>query len=151
MTQPEPVELAADMLPGEAVVTLYFSDVKPLDGPAALLDWRMNGQLTRIMLDKGGSGRAGEHVMLQSNGKLAAEWVLFVGGGKWHGLCSETHSSLVRHMVGVARQAGFKRIALAFLPHEDVTTESLQQQVEEALKAEGNGIEECLFSCLSTG
>lgn len=149
MIQPQLAELAADSLPGEAVVALYFSDVKPLDGPAALLDWRMDGQLTRMLLDGNVSGRAGEHVMLQSNGKLAAEWVLFVGGGKWHGLCAETHASLVRHMVSVARQAGFKKVSLAFLVHEDVSQEALQQQVTDALKVEGSGIESCSFVCSS--
>ena len=147
MIQPQQEELAADRFTGQAVVALYFSDVKPLDGPVALLDWRMNGQLTRMLLDGKVSGRAGEHVMLQSNGKLAADWALFVGGGKWHGLCSETHGSLVRHMVSVARKAGFKSIFLAFMPHEDVSAEDLLRQVEEALKAEGQGVESCSFSC----
>jgi len=147
MIQPQREELAADLLQGEAVVALYFSDVKPLDGPAALLDWRLNGQLTRMLLDGQVKGRAGEHVMLQSNGKLTAKWVLFVGGGKWHGLCSETHGALVRHMVGVASQAGFKSISLAFFPHEEVPTEALQKQIEEALKREGKGVEFCSFVC----
>ena len=149
MIQPQLEELAADLLPGEAVVALYYSDVKPLDGPAALLDWRMNGKLTRMLLDGNVSGRAGEHVMLQSNGKLTAKFVLFVGGGKWHGLCSDTHGSLVRHMVSVASKAGFKNISLAFQAHEDVSTEVLQQQVAEALKVEGVGIESCSLACYS--
>ena len=149
MIQPQHEELAADRFEGQAVAALYFSDVKPLDGPVALLDWRMNGQLTRMLLDGKVSGRAGEHVMLQSNGKLAAEWVLFVGGGKWHGLGAETHGSLIRHMISVARKAGFKSVSLAFMPHEDVSKEDLQKQVEAALKAEGEGIESCKFSCNS--
>lgn len=146
MMQPQLEELAVDSLPGEAVVALYFQDVKPIDGPAALLDWRMNGQLTRMLLDGKVSGRAGEHVMLQSNGKLAAKWVLFVGGGKWLGLCSATHASLIRHMLSVARQAGFKNISMAFQAHEDVSLECLQQQVADAIKAEGKGIEHCSFT-----
>jgi len=140
-------KLPADSLPGESVVALYFSDQKPLDGPAALLDWRLDGQLTRMLLDGNIQGKAGEHVMLQGNGKLAAKWVLFVGGGKWHGLCAETHGALVRHMVGVARQAGFKNISLAFMPHEDVDVQLLEQQVSDALKKEGSGIDSCRYGC----
>ena len=98
MMHHERVPDPADCLPGEAVITLYFDDQKPLQGPAALLDWRLDGQLTRLLLDGEATGRAGEHVMLQGNGKLQADWALFVGGGKWHGLSSETHASLVRHM-----------------------------------------------------
>jgi len=143
----EHVALPADSLPGESVVALYFSDQKPLDGPAALLDWRLDGQLTRMLIDGEVQGRAGEHVMLQNNGKLKADWVLFVGGGKWYGLCEETHASLVRHMLSVARQAGFKDISLAFMPHEEADPKILQQQIEKALSVEGAGIDTCRFSC----
>lgn len=143
----EQVELAADSLPGESVVALYFSDQKPLDGPAALLDWRLDGQLTRMLLDGEVQGRAGEHVLLQNNGKLKADWVLFVGGGKWCGLCRETHAALIRHMLSVARQAGFKDVSLTFMPHEEVDSEVLQQQLNDALALEGAGIDSCRFSC----
>ncbi len=141
------VTLPADAMTGESVVALYFSDQKPVDGPAALLDWRLDGQLTRMLIDGQIRGRAGEHVMLQNNGKLKADWILFVGGGKWHGLCQETHASLVRHMLSVACQAGFKDVSLSFLPHHEVAPDVLQQQIEDALALEGSGIDVCRFSC----
>ena len=141
------VTLPADSMPGESVVALYFSDQKPLQGPAALLDWRLDGQLTRMLIDGEVQGRAGEHVILQNNGKLKANWILLVGGGKWHGLCRETHAALVRHMLSVARQAGFKDVSLTFMPHEEAGPDVLQQQIENALASEGAGIEACRFSC----
>ena len=141
------VALPADTLQGESVVALYFADQKPLEGPAALLDWRLDGQLTRMLLDGKIQGRAGEHVMLQNNGKLKANWALFVGGGQWHGLGLETHAALVRHMLSVARQAGFKDVALSFALPEEAGPEALQHQIEKALAAEGAGIEACRYSC----
>jgi hypothetical protein len=147
MSRLERVALPTDSLPGDSVVALYFIDQKPLDGPAALLDWRLDGQLTRMLLGREIQGRAGEHVMMQNNGKLKADWVLFVGGGKWHGLCQETHASLVRHMLSVARQAGFKDVSLAFMPHVEMNQDVLQQQINEALTHEGAGITTCRFSC----
>ncbi len=147
MSQLERVALPADSLPGDSVVALYFIDQKPLDGPVALLDWRLDGQLTRMLLDREIQGRAGEHVILQNNGKLKADWILFVGGGKWYGLCQETHASLVRHMLSVAQQAGFKDVSLAFMPHEEMSQDILQQQIDDALALEGAGIDTCRFSC----
>ena len=146
----ERVELPADCLNAESVVVFYFSDKKLLEGPAALLDWRLDGQLTRMLLRGEVLGKAGEHVMLQNKGKLKSDWVLFVGGGKWLGLCEETHAALVRHMFKVASQAGFTKISLAFMPHEDVSDESLHQQISEAVAVEGYNISECLYSCLAT-
>ena len=112
-----------------------------------LLDWRLDGLLTRMLLDGQVQGKAGEHVMLQNNGKLKSDWVLFVGGGKWDGLCEETHASLVKHMMSVASQAGFKNISLAFMEHEEVPTEVLRQQIVDALASQGKTIETCHFSC----
>ena len=98
----------------------------------------------------GALGKAGEHVMLQNNGKLKSDWVLFVGGGKWAGLSEETHAALIRHMLKVASQAGFTKISLAFMPHEDVSDESLHQQISDAMAVEGHNISECRYSCLPT-
>jgi hypothetical protein len=147
MIRPEHLALSADSLPGESVVALYFADQKPLCGPAALLDWRLDGQLTRMLLEGRIQGRAGEHVLIENNGKLGASWVLFVGGGQWQGLCQETHAALVRHMLGVARQAGFSNVSLAFMPHAEVDLGSLQQQIRDALALEGAGLATCTFSC----
>lgn len=147
MSRLEQVTLPTDALPGDSVVALYFIDQKPLDGPAALLDWRLDGKLTRMLLGRKIQGRAGEHVVMQNNGKLKADWILFVGGGKWHGLCQETHASLIRHMLSVAQQAGFKDISLAFMPHEEMSQDILQHQINDALTLEGAGINTCRFSC----
>ncbi len=146
----ERVDQPADLLAADSVVVLYFADRKPLEGPAALLDWRFDGQLTRMLLDGDIQGKAGEHVMLQNNGKLKADWALFVGGGKWDGLCEETHASLVRHMVSVASQAGFQDITLVFMPHEDSPVEVLHKQIESALASDGKGLRICRFCCDET-
>ena len=70
MTTLERVESSADCLNAESVAVLYFTDKKLLEGPAALLDWRLDGQLTQMLLNGDVLGKAGEHVMLQNNGKL---------------------------------------------------------------------------------
>ncbi len=109
MSQLERMALSADFLPGESVVVLYFSDQKPLNGPAALLDWRLDGQLTRMLLDGGIQGRAGEHVVLQNNGKLKADWAfsLAVASGMasvrklmqpWSGICCALPARLASKM-----------------------------------------------------
>ena len=150
MTTMERVEVPADALVAEAVVVLYFSDKKLLEGPAALLDWRLDGQLTRMLLNGSVLGKAGEHVMLQNNGKLKSDLVLFVGGGKWACLSAETHAALVRHMLTAASQVGFKKVSLAFMPHEDVTEDALYEQVSQALMVNGASFTECRYSCLAT-
>jgi hypothetical protein len=147
MIQPETLDLPVDQLPGESVVTLYFADQKPVAGPAAVLDWRLDGQLTRMLLEGAIHGRAGEHVVLQGNGKFAADWALFVGGGKWEGLSAETHAALVRHMLSVADQAGFTRISLSLISHDEFDLEVIRNQVAEVLAQEGQRLKSCFLSC----
>jgi len=146
MTQAEYVRQPVDHLTGDSVVALYFDDQKPLDGPAAVLDWRLDGQLTRMLLAGEVHGRAGEHVLLQGNGKVKADWVLFVGGGKWRGLCEETHAALVKHMLTVARKAGFSDLSLAFSQHDEIDANNLHQQIKDALETVGKEIEFCRYT-----
>lgn len=148
MSRLERADLPADCMAGDLVVALYFSDQRPVEGPAALLDWRLNGQLTRMLLEGRAKGKAGEHLLLQNNGKLKADWVLFVGGGAWRGLCRETHAALVRHAMGIIRRAGFRDLSVCLTPHEEADPDILQQQVEASLATEGQGLRICRLSCL---
>jgi hypothetical protein len=149
MTEFETLMLPADRLPGDCVVALFFQDQKPLEGPAGLLDWRLDGRLTRMLLDGELTGRAGEHVVLQNNGKLESDWILFVGGGQWEGLCLETYAALLSHALKSARQAGFKDVSICLAAHEEADSEELEKQARKALQEEGEGLSHCRFSCLN--
>jgi len=142
----EIADLPVDQLPGKAVAALFFADHRPLTGPAALLDWRLDGQVTRLLLEGGLSGKAGEHLMLQNNGKLAADWVLLVGGGSWQGLCRETYAALIAHTVRSALQAGLDDLALCLPPHEEADAGELASMVKAALQREGQAMRACRLS-----
>ena len=137
----------ADQLPGDSVVALFFEDVRPLAGPAGLLDWRLDGQLTKMLVAGKVVGAAGEQVVLQNNGKLRADWALFVGGGKWHGLCRETYAALIKHILNAAGQAGFKDISLCLSPTLEADAQYLAKQTEENLKKSMQALDACRLSC----
>ena len=77
---------------------------------------------------------------------MKAEWTLFIGGGKWHGLSEQTHASLVRHMLSVASLAGFRKLSLALAVHEDVNRNVLKKQVADALSEENQVLNNCMLS-----
>ena len=106
------LDLPADRIDGEAVAALFFEDERPILGPAALLDWRLNGLLTSLLLQGKARGRAGEHVLVRNNGKLAADWILFIGGGSRENLGREAIEGLLRHFLHTCRDAGFHRVTL---------------------------------------
>jgi len=124
---------ALDRLPGDVAAAFIFSDLRPLRGGAALLDWRLNGRLTRMLLDGAAEGRLGEHILVANNGKLAADWSLFVGGGAAPARLSPSSRKLLRHLLDVCRHAGFTRLAIGLSAADEAEAEALEQTLAELL------------------
>lgn len=140
------LDLTADRMEGDVAATLFFADERPLRGPAALLDWRLNGRLTELLLQGEATGRAGEKVVLPSNGKIEAPWILFFGGGSAQGLTAETWAALVRRLLQACREAGFGRVALCLAPIDELDESLIEQRVAEEIRAIGAGGPQCLLS-----
>ncbi len=146
MSQVRILDLPADRMEGEVVAAFYFTDERPLQGPAALLDWRLGDPLTRALATGTSLGLAGEHLLVRNNDKLGSDWVLFVGGGSWHGLGPETYRSLVDHLLRVCCQAGFRRIALCLAPLAGMSVADLEGLARQSFGNLGAPRCECLLS-----
>ncbi len=151
MSELQVVDLPADRLAGEAVAAFFFEDERPLRGPAAMLDWRLNGLLTRMLLEGRVSGKAGEHVLVSNNGKIKAEWVLFIGGGSLQGFGRETYRGLIRHLFETCRQAGIHRLGACLAQVEGLDRAGLRQLVLELFEALEDKTLECSVSFQATG
>ncbi len=145
------LDLPADRVEGDVVVALYFEDQRPLLGPAALLDWRLNGLLTGMLLRGAATGKAGEHLLLPSNDKIAAPRILFIGGGSWRGLSPETYGQLVRHALETCRQARLTRAALCLNPLPGMKPTALEELVAGVLAGMDAGGLNCLLSIEGDG
>ena len=113
MTRLQVLDSPADLLPGEVIATFFYSDVRPLSGPAALLDWRLDGILTEQIRSGRAQGVPGEQLLFAGNRKLFAKWVLFYGGGPWARLTPLTLSGLIGSVLEDVHRAGFHRLAIA--------------------------------------
>jgi hypothetical protein len=140
------LDLPADRLEGDAVAALFFQDVQPLHGPGALLDWRLNGALTDQLLQGKLSGKAGEHLLIPNNGKLGANWVLFIGGGRWASLKQEDYQNLLRHLLETCCQARFNRIAIGLAPLPGMAAVDLERMASAAMAGLSVRPPECLLS-----
>lgn len=134
-----------DRFEGEVVAALFFVDDRPLCGPAALLDWRLNGRLTDELLQGGLDGSLGDQLLVQNNGKIAADWALFVGGGKRATLGEGAYHALVRQLLTTCRRAGASRIALGLGLPAGMTSAHLQRLVSETLDEMAPGHLDCLL------
>lgn len=145
MTHLHLLDNPVDLFEGEVVSAFFFTDERPLVGPQALLDWRLNGLLTQMLLEGSARGDFGEHVLVRSNGKIAADWILFLGGGERSGLVPERCRRLLDHLFVVCRRAGFVRVALGLGLPEGMSASSLQGLVRTALEAAAPAGLECLL------
>jgi len=132
-----------DRLPGDVAAAFIFSDVRPPLGGAALLDWRLNGRLTRMLLDGEAEGRFGEHILVANNGKLATDWALFVGAGPAPARLSSSSRKLLRALLDVCRRAGLSRLAIGLSAADPAEAEILEKTLAELLAETADPKLEC--------
>jgi hypothetical protein len=59
----------------------FFEDERPLRGPAGLLDWRLNGAISREIIGGRITGRFRETVIMPSHGRIHSPKILLIGLG----------------------------------------------------------------------
>ena len=133
MTVLDIVDLPADRLPGGALVVPLFEDQRPLAGPVGVVDWRLDGALTRMILAGELTGKTGERLALQTNAKFAAPWVLLSGSGPWQTLDRAKYLQMIERLLKTAAKAGIEEVALCLPPAEHVDPPELERMVREAL------------------
>lgn len=136
------LDLPADKLDGQVSAAFYFEDERPLHGPVAMLDWRLNGALTKKLLSGELTGKSSEQFMSMANDKVESEWILFQGGGSRKGLTSDTYLSLVRNLFLRCEKMGTTRLALSLSPIEGLGYNELESAVRDELAKIGS------FDCL---
>lgn len=108
-----PADLPLELLEVELLAALLFVDQRPLVGAAGLLDWRLDGEVTRMLQAGRVSGDRGEQLVVRAGAKLKAQWVLLLGSGK-RAECSERHlKNLLKELWQSCSRAGFQRIGVA--------------------------------------
>ena len=115
-----------DKMEGEVAVALFFEDDRPLKGAAALIDWRLNGHLTRQLLNRSVNGASRDLLLIQNNGKLDSDWAMLVGGGQRRKLTLTVWTRLLSKIFKTCSKAGFSRIAICLdadgsLPEKELT------------------------------
>jgi hypothetical protein len=146
MTALRVLDAPVDCLPVEVVAAFFFEDARPLRGAAALLDWRLNGRLTAMLLAGEISGRFGEQVLVANNGKLAADWALFIGAGRSADLASDSGRRLFTHLLEICRRAGFSRVAVGLSASELAKAVDLSREMATLLERTSGASPECLLT-----
>jgi len=104
-----------DALKSEALCVPFFSDERPLRGALGLVDWRLCGLISRLILRSRISGARGETVLVPARPKLTVEKLLLFGVGPTAELDEQAFADGVAHMLTTLTRARV-RASVVVLP-----------------------------------
>jgi hypothetical protein len=104
---------ALDPLPVDTLCLFVSEDERPLGGAAGYADWRLCGQLSRLLLDGFFRGARGESMLLPSSGRIGPRRLVVLGLGPMAEAAqtAAVHSALA-HAADVLNRAGVESVAL---------------------------------------
>jgi hypothetical protein len=115
-----PVDLARwdQAAPADLLVVGFYSDVRPLRGAAGLLDWRLDGRLSALIVAGSLSGAADEQLLIPSRKRLPWQLTLTTGLGPVAALDEAGFERTIDRTLSTMRGLGLGRLAIA-LPGRD--------------------------------
>jgi hypothetical protein len=103
---------------GDLFAVPISTDVRPLRGPAGLLDWRLNGRLSHWLREERFAGEPGEKLLMPTQ-RVPWSAVLAVGVGASTAFDEERFRTALTIVLGAARGLRLQRLAIA-LPGRDL-------------------------------
>jgi len=115
-----PIDLARwdQARPSQLLSIGLWSDVRPLRGASGLLDWRMCGKLSSLMVAGKVGGAEGEQTLLPSAGRLAWKLILAAGLGRRADFSEKRFRAAVRRILKTMRGLQVTKLAMV-LPGRD--------------------------------
>jgi hypothetical protein len=104
---------ALDELQGECLVLTFFADDRPLRGLTGLVDWRLNGSLSRLLLREFLDGHFGESLLVPVAGRLPFPRAVVIGMGRRTEFTTARFEDVCRVAFGALHGLGVARFAMA--------------------------------------
>ncbi len=142
-------DAAIDELPARLALSVFFDDVRPLKGTSALIDWRLNGRVSDMILQGRLSGSFAESLIMPAQGRLSANEIFLFGLGSSRDL---TESRREEGLSKLAEKMSRLRSSTFVLSFGDLATDfmgwrTLLRQFVSRL-AEKTGREGCEVVCV---
>jgi len=109
-----------DQLEHDMLVIAHFEDERPLRGVGGLVDWRLNGKLSRFILDGFITGAWGEQVMYPQGGRLPFNNLLYFGLGERDKFGSTRFREISSRILRTVMRLGVSSLALSLPGRETV-------------------------------
>ena len=113
----EPTLRGLDELGGVCLVVTTFTDDRPLRGLAGQVDWRLNGRLSRLIIDQFVDAHYQEATLTPLRGQLPFQRLLFVGLGQRGAYGRERFADTCRFCFRTLAKMGVTDFAMAMPGH----------------------------------
>lgn len=111
-----------DELKSEALALVLFEDERPLRGALGLVDWRLVGQISRLLLRGHARGAPGEAVLIPTRPRLPFEKLFLFGAGRRAELDEARFRQVVDRALTALDRARVRASVVGLPPHGERIT-----------------------------
>lgn len=94
---------AVDLQESNLLVAAFFKDERPLRGSIGWIDWRLNGILSRLLIENKLKGEWREKLLIPSEGRISPRLILLFGLGEVRGYSYLTVREIVPFIMGTLK------------------------------------------------
>ena len=109
-----------DTLNFDALILPVFQEKAQLMGVAGLLDWRLCGRLSRLLVDAHFEGREDEAILLSYASKIGRKKLFLFGLGPNRKLDAQKSQKQLFKMLGMSVEAGARSAAIATIANHEI-------------------------------
>ena len=125
---------------GDVLLLFHPSDVRPLTGTLALLDWRCNAAVSLLWKKKPGLFKFGQLTALATSRKVPTETVILTGLGPAEDFGLDLRREAYRLAIDAAVRLGAEKVAVEGIAIDGIYDRSVLEDLMEAARAyEKNG------------
>ncbi len=123
----------------DVLVTGFFQDERPLKGSSGWMDWRLNGMLSRFLIEKRLTGDWQETILIPSQGRVMPRMILLLGLGKVREYSYLRLRAISPYLLETLKKLNISNICLS-LPYEGGYNVDCGKLIEVLIE----GIADCL-------
>lgn len=103
-----------DKLTSQLAVVTTFSEERPLVGKAGLLDWRLNGRLSRLMMKHHYESQFKELLLMPAEGRIGSKAILICGLGAKADFSQEIMQEFTPFILETLNKKGVRDFIISF-------------------------------------
>jgi len=129
-----------DTLECDLLVGGLFQDERPIKGTSGWVDWRLNGRISRLVMDRRLTGEWKETTLIPSRGRIAPRMILLVGLGKTREYSSIRLRELFAHLLETVKNMRAASVCLSLPSGEEGNGVDSGKLTELFLEAMADGL-----------